>query len=83
MYDCMIVLPSSSSAQRALRLLAGNGIPGVTTRPPASIAGSSCAHGIKFDRRFLPQVQGILEESHITRRGVYTLREGKTNQFVP
>ena len=79
----MIVLPSSSAAQRALRLLAGNGIPGVTTRPPASLAGSSCAHGIKFDCRFLPQVQGILAQNQIAGRGIYHLRGGSTTQIGP
>jgi len=76
LYDCMIVLRSTSAAQRAVRGLSENGIPAIPVRPPAALTGSPCAHGIKFDRRFLPTVQSLLSHWQLDPRGVYDSYKG-------
>lgn len=76
MYDCMIVLRSASAAQRAVRGLSENGIPAIPVRPPVDLTGSPCAHGIKFDHRFLPTVQALLDRWQLEPRGVYDLKKG-------
>ncbi|MBS7314966.1 MAG: DUF3343 domain-containing protein [Clostridiaceae bacterium] len=72
----MIVLRSATSAQRAGKTLAANGIPTVIVRPPASVTGGSCSHAVKFDCRFLTPVQEALTKYGISNHGVYRLDKG-------
>lgn len=81
MYDCMMVLRSTTAAQRAGRLLATVGVPTVTTRPPASVTGGSCSHAVKFDHRFLPTVQATLAQYGIPASGTYCISGGKYSKL--
>ena len=67
----MIVFPSATAARRAERSLASAGIPGTVVRPPASVTGGSCSHGLRLDCRALERAEDALTALGISRRGLW------------
>lgn len=76
MVHYIITCRSLTYAQRAARALERLGIMAVVMRPPADIAGESCAYGIKVREKNISEALKTLKAAGLNHGRVYILRPG-------